>query len=80
MSEKVATARDIATLLVQNGLKAGDWTQNAMVTKWAAEIGLEEPALSEALIAAGELNWIGNGPNPGTLTLTQSGFEAGESR
>ncbi len=76
---KVATARQIVTLLVKHGLEAGDWTQNAMVTKWAAEIDLNEQALGDALIAAGELNWIDNGPLSGTILLTKDGFDAGAS-
>jgi hypothetical protein len=78
LSEKAATAKKIVSLLVRNGVKAGDSTQNATITEWATKIGLEGRALNEALIAAGGLNWIEDGPRVGTVTLTKEGYDAAE--
>jgi hypothetical protein len=80
LPEKAATAGQIATLLVNKGLKADEWTQNVMIMEWALEIGVEGSVLDEALIAAGKLNWIDQGPKAGTTRLTKAGFEAGAAR
>lgn len=77
MQKDAATARQIVAVLVNNGIEAGGWTQNAMVTKWALQQGIEGSVLDEALIAAGELHWIEDGPQPGTITLTPLGFKNG---
>jgi hypothetical protein len=69
-------ARSIVRLLVEKGVGANGHVQNAQITAWAAEAGLDG-ALHDDLVSAGELEWIDNGPVGGTTLLTEAGFAAG---
>jgi hypothetical protein len=69
-------ARSIVRLMVRRGIAANGTVQNAQLTAWAVEAGLDH-ALHDDLVSAGELEWIDNGPVDGTTLLTEAGFNVG---
>jgi hypothetical protein len=71
-------AKKLIKLLVNKGAKDDGFVQAAMVTKWAVEAGMED-ILHDALVFAGDNDWIADGPIKGTIKLTPKGFAIGKA-
>jgi hypothetical protein len=70
-------ARTIVKVMVARGVQASGHVQNSLIQSWAVEAGLDD-VLGDALVSAGILKWIDNGPLAGTITLTEAGYIAGK--
>ena len=74
------SAKENAKKLIKAlGAQAGEDIANAHVTQAAAEIGLAEPDLDEALSYAREKGWIDTGSREGTTCITQDGWDSGNA-
>jgi hypothetical protein len=73
-------ARLLLKLLVKAGYRPGDDSiQNADVQRLAAEAGIDNDVLSDALDNVWSNGWIKNGPGDATIVLTPSGWDAGNA-
>ena len=65
--------------LVARKRQPNDVIQDAQLQRIATASGLVGAEQIAAIEYAGKQDWIGSGPRPGTVVLTQAGWDAGNS-
>jgi hypothetical protein len=80
MATPEENAKRLMRDLVARKLKPNDVIQRSRLQRIAIAAGIDGAEQIAAIEFAGKHDWIGDGPRPGMLVLTQDGYDAGNRR